>query len=92
MSGLKYIVRHTMPTRFDEAPFGTLCQVNGDENQSDIYVQLSTSNEPQWESLGFLLECAFRDKLNDMDFIEELLNLIDTSEERSYKKLISLLQ
>lgn len=92
MNKSTYIIRHTKPTRFDEAPFGTVCQISGDENQCEIFVQMSKTNIPQWEPIGFLLECAFVEKLNDMDFIEELFNLIDPIEEKSYKKLISLLQ
>lgn len=33
-----------MPSHLDEAPYGTLCEVEGDE----CYVQISKTKQPNW--------------------------------------------
>lgn len=38
------IKRVFMPSHLDEAPYGTLCEVEGDE----CYVQISKTKQPNW--------------------------------------------
>jgi hypothetical protein len=80
------IIRHTPPTKYDSAPFATICQVVVGDEDYHIYIQLSDTVEARWEPVGYLLEAAFSDLVEDHEFIHELLVLI-TSEERSYKNI-----
>ena len=88
----KRIIRHTLPTKFDSAPFGTLCQVNIGDDDRQFYIQLSDSEEAKWEPLGFLMEDAFKEILEDTEFIEELLNLVRVSEYKSFDTIAEILK
>jgi len=88
---LKRIVRHTIPSKYDSAEFGTLCQANYDDTNYDIYVQLSHTEEAHWEPIGILFETAFEDILQDEEFIGELINIVSDPENKSYNKLAAIL-
>lgn len=85
---LKRIIRHTLPTKYDSAPFGTLCQANNDDDYQ-LFIQLSETEEARWEPIGYLLEKAFEPMLEDEAFIQELLALI--ADNKSFEKIASLL-
>jgi len=88
---LKRIVRHTIPTKYDQAEFGTLCQANYDEDRYELYIQLSTTEEAQWEPIGYLLETAFDEILQDEGFIRELLVLVAGGENKSFANIARML-
>ena len=88
---LKRIVRHTIPSKYDSAPFGTICQANIGDEDYQLYIQLSESEESQWEPMGFLLEKAFESVLQDEEFIKELLFLIGTNEDQSFANIAKIL-
>ena len=73
-----------MPSKYDVAPYGTMCKVMGDNDSSELYVQLGREivddwRQPgvalggDWKPIGKLLEGAFKDKLDDPIFIQECL-------------------
>jgi hypothetical protein len=49
---METIIRHSAPSKLDQAPKGTECKVeNGEEYQ--LYVQCSSQEEdPQWQLMG----------------------------------------
>ena len=86
----KCIIRHTVPTKYDTAPYGTLCQSNT-ENECKLFIQLSHTEEAQWEPIGYLLEQAFLPLLTDAEFVQELLNLIPYNDPKCFKQISLLL-
>lgn len=48
------IIRHSIPTKYDSWPFGTVCKsIKIYKDEFDIYVQVShTEDSPIWESVG----------------------------------------
>lgn len=88
----KRIVRHTFPTKFDSAPFGTICQANIGPDDMQLYIQISETEEAQWEPIGLLLENAFKEILQDTEFIDEILILIASSEYKSFDKIAAILR
>lgn len=51
------IIRHSAPSKLDQAPFGTECHVFILGDEYDLYVQYSNDPEnPHWEYMGRRLE------------------------------------
>lgn len=70
----KVVVRYTVPTRYDNGPYGQICRVEGDG--SKYYIQISKKEEEnKWLSLGEFLENVFKTKILDVDglFIQKCL-------------------
>jgi hypothetical protein len=54
------IKKFSPPTKFDQAPLGTIWESEQNESGVEIWVQLSeVPEEPKWERLGSFLERAF---------------------------------
>lgn len=81
---LKKIVRHTLPTKFDNAPYGTICQVKHDEDSSSLFIQISPCDDALWEPIGSIMEKAFEEFLEDQHFIEQLIHLVTTLNEKDF--------
>lgn len=88
---LQYITRHTVPSKYDAAPFGTLCYSMLDEDEYKLYVQLSKVEESRWEPIGYLLEVALEEKLESEELILELLDLVDRRPNKSFIRLAEIL-
>lgn len=72
------ILRYTVPTRYDKAPYGAICKVVSDGDKFDLYIQLASDDveENHWLKMGDFLEVAFKKEiLNDKDFIKSCLEL-----------------
>lgn len=71
------ITRYTaQPTKFDIAPFGTLCRVikNDEATEVEYFIQSSPIQEdPCWLSAQDLLLSVYEKKLEDPVFIQGLL-------------------
>lgn len=52
-SAVKSVVRYSAPGKFDQAPYGSLCDViNGFGQKIDSYMQCSKDEEhPRWERI-----------------------------------------
>jgi len=62
------------PTRFDSAPYRTICKVKGECNVVHEFIQLNDDEtNPQWVPVGDFLYRAFSDKLSDQKFIDECI-------------------
>lgn len=70
-----YQLRYSVPGRYDIAPHGTIYRVQaGEETSTELYIQLGEES-PNWLKIGTLLELAFKDLLEDPNFIQECLRL-----------------
>ena len=70
-----YQLRYSIPGRYDMAPYGTIYRVQaGEEQSTELYIQLGDES-PQWQKIGTLLELAFKDLIEDPQFIQECLRL-----------------
>lgn len=72
----EFVIRYTIPTKLDVAPYGTICKVVLDNNQSDLFIQLGAT-EASWRRVGNFLESVFEDFLHDDGFVEECLRLFN---------------
>lgn len=62
------------PTRFDSAPYRTICKVRGDSNVVYEFIQLNDDEEnPYWVPVGEFLYKALCHKLSDQRFIDECI-------------------
>lgn len=64
------------PTKFDIAPQGTLCKVikNDEATEIEYFIQVSPIQEdPCWLSAQDLLFMAYKEHLEDPEFIRSLL-------------------
>lgn len=68
------ITRHTEPTKFDAAPFATICKVIGDNDTAKYFIQVGTDDEPQWITLAQWLFIAFQDQIFNQQFFDETLD------------------
>lgn len=62
------------PTRYDCAPYKTICQVKDEDNTVTVFIQLSKEEtNPRWVPIGELLYKAFMNNLSDHGFIDECI-------------------
>ncbi len=76
---LKRITRHTLPTKYDTASYGTICECRVDDTPK-LYIQVNKiEEEPHWEPVGSLFEKVL-ESIHDSDtLIQALLEMIDTN-------------
>ena len=72
--GREIVIRYTIPTKFDMAPYGTICKVLLDNDKVEHFIQLGQS-DVQWKRLGTFFEEAFDGFLHDRGFVDECLAL-----------------
>jgi hypothetical protein len=80
----KIIIRFNKPTILDYFPYKTIIQVNNTETGGCQYFIQSSKNdkEPQWVTLGQLLEHVLSDNIHKTEFINQCLESYnDESEE-----------
>lgn len=80
-------IRMCPPSRYDEAPRGTIVKVLKDNGDFDVYVQVGIDS-PVWSLVSNLLELTFRDYTLDEDFVAACL--IQNKQER-VKKIVDIL-
>jgi hypothetical protein len=69
---------YTNPTKLNRLPKGTLWEVLSKENKPHYYIQISSyREEPNWKSLGEVLEKAFIKCHLSKSFIKKILELAD---------------
>ena len=80
---METLVKYSVPTKLDIAPFGTTWTALIGDIGKETYIQLSTDIEsPRWEKLGYLLEKAFEDRLNDEKFMNEILEKFNNEQKK----------
>ena len=80
------IIRYCPPSKFDNAPYGTIYHVFNEDNLPySLYIQVSADEDvPHWEAMGDFLAIAFIQSVDDATFIQDCLKL--------YKRQTDLLQ
>jgi hypothetical protein len=72
----KIIVRYSVPTKMDNAPYGTIYSVTDEGNDTKLYIQLSQDeSSPIWQDLSFFFEMMFLCMLDDDNFMSKCLEL-----------------
>ena len=47
------MIRHSAPTKLDQSDIGTICRVNLDDDEFELYLQMSLNSDiPNWMNLG----------------------------------------
>jgi hypothetical protein len=88
----KISVRYTPPSRFEEATWSTICKVMGENEEYELYIQISMdSHQPEWIKMSQLLEKTFTELLSDQEFIDICLQMKVTPSKANYKRLGSLI-
>ena len=69
------IVRYTHPTKYDQAPIGSLWKCIIDPTCTTIYIQVSNdSTKPQWLRIGAFFEDVFKQDLENRGFLIDCLS------------------
>jgi hypothetical protein len=71
------LTRYTVPGKYDEADFGTIVKVMGDDETYQIYVQVQDDhkNSPHWMRSGEFFEKILNHNLQDNDTRDEYLKM-----------------
>lgn len=70
---MEIIQRYTNPTKYDVAPYGTICK-----NNDSLFIQVSKNTESSnWLPLGEFLLKVFQKSILTNDFIKECLELYE---------------
>jgi hypothetical protein len=88
---IKRITRHTLPTKFDIEPFGTLCLCFGDYDAISLYAQISKTSEPEWVPFFMVFERIFDKIQEEPAFQLALFELLDNDNKENLQKLIDYL-
>jgi len=65
------------PTRYDKAPFKTICTVK-EEGGDTLYIQVSRYvDTPMWMRVGEFLEKSLKYKMGDDEFIDSCIHSYD---------------
>lgn len=74
------MIRYTAPpTKYDNAPYGTICTVhlNDDGTDRQIYIQASQDeNNPDWQSIEEIVIQAYKPLFNNPCFIKDCLEIV----------------
>lgn len=62
------IVRYGVPTKLDEAPYGSRCMVKYHNQETyELYIQASKESEqPQWDFIGQFSHLSSQDHIDQM--------------------------
>jgi hypothetical protein len=74
---MERLIRYTAPTKYDLAPYGTVCTVKGDQYKSEpdqVFIQVGEGETSTWVSYGEFLEVVFKNKSSDNVFINDNLS------------------
>lgn len=70
------IIRYNAPTRYDLAPYGSICKVMEENESYKLYFQISESPDTAtWITVGELLEKTFNSFLMDNEFINACIDI-----------------
>jgi hypothetical protein len=82
--------RYVAPSKYVEAPYGTLCKVI--DSKELFYVQVSqNTDEYQWETVESVLAHTFKHMFDNEEFVKELLKLYN-DKDLSKDKLLRILK
>lgn len=65
------MIRHSAPSKYDQSEIGTVCRVNLDDDEFELYLQMSLNSDiPNWVNLG---------KFTSKDSDNQIATLIDST-------------
>jgi hypothetical protein len=74
-TGVSFVIKYTVPTRYDAAPQGTIWKVTGEQGD-ELYMQASDDpSAANWQKIETILGKVFEDYLQDQQFMSTCLNL-----------------
>ena len=82
IENLPHLVKHTSPTRYDNAPYATLWVLHGDD-QDQAWLQ--TSQDPDrmdWQEMKDLMGNVFEQFYSNPHFLEECLLVLREKKEK----------
>jgi hypothetical protein len=85
------LVRYSAPTKLDKMPFATQWKQLHDNERFDLFIQLGDEQEPDWRSMGAMMEIAFGDLLYSEVFLNECLRLYKNNNDK-HQDILSLLK
>jgi len=86
------IKKYFTPTRYSYAPFGTIYKVLKDDDNYEIYIQVSPNeNLPRWEKFGIILEKALEEFIDNEEFIKDCLRLYELKEISSFLSITKVI-
>lgn len=85
------LIRYSAPTNLDKMPFATQWKQLHDDEAFDLFIQLGTEEEPEWRSMGGMLELAFYDILFNEAFLNECLRLYKNNRDKQ-RGILSILK
>ena len=88
---IKRITRHTLPTKYDQEPFGAICYCFGD-NDCSVYVQIGRNAEPEWVPFGEIFELIFSRIKDEPEFQHIILELFNDNNSDNMLKFIEYLK
>jgi hypothetical protein len=72
----KILVRYKDPQRLDNAPYGQIWKVFGEDGIVDIWVQISKFEaEPCWVPITYYFEKNFQELLENPEFLDTIRSL-----------------
>jgi hypothetical protein len=87
------LIRYSPPTRYDIAPFGTICKVIDDGNTPKYFIQFNKEPDTaRWESMSYLLENVFNDYITNTEFIDACLKAYNDKSKDSLIKISDILK
>jgi hypothetical protein len=73
--GMEKVIRYTVPTRYDVAPYGAIVTVVGENDSQKMFIQLGQEEHSHWMGLGDFLEQTFKTEIDDPEFVKGCLSL-----------------
>lgn len=71
----KIAIRYSHPTKFNWAEPGTVCKVIGENEESELYIQVNDNKEhAEWIRYGLALEKMLAHTATDYFFIQQIVN------------------
>ena len=85
------LLRYAPPTKYIEAPLGSICKVMSDNNEHTYYVQIAAEVEhPHWVKAGDFLERTFIDYIKSQEFVTACIGLASCDPEEKHIYLEAL--
>ena len=86
-------IRFAPPSKFVKSPYGTIVKVFTNNDDIEIYIQLSREiTKPVWSRLGDFLESLLNKHLANTAFIKTCLNLYETKQQIHFNTLNKIIK
>lgn len=76
ISNERILIRYTHPTKFEEAPYGTLWKEMNSSGGYTLFIQMG-KDTVNWVGIGVFLEMVFKNSLLEPRFIDHCLEVYE---------------